>query len=350
MKKTVKLWSLMAFMAIGLATTFTLTACGDDDDEPSGSLTQQEYAEQCFSIPNGKFHNTTMPSSTTSAKITGISISKEAQAGETSVINIVSEVEYDRFYVGLEGKTGYVEVNAASVTRAVTMSYAIPLTFGAKSVGNQTIVLKARRADGELTQPSTQHIGVQEPFGADMGLNNIAKIAGIWRYEYEQEDDMGTIRIDLRFMGTITSGEVADFLMEEYTIEDGNWDGAWHYQVEGQYKLKGSTLRLYYKRARQRSYKNNEQWSDWVTQGSAGLVSPTITWQSNYNTWKDFLAESEGNEVWECLINDAKDKMQLRRLRPLYEYDPVSGNTHVSYVYYDSEAEQEENTRHFVKI
>ena len=350
MKKTVKLWSLMAFMAIGLVTAFALTACGDDDDEPSGSLTQQEYAEQCFSISNSKFHNTTMPSSTTNAKISGVSISKEVQAGEACVINIVTDVVYDRFYVGLEGKTGYVEVNAASVTRAATKNYSIPLTFGAKSAGNQKIVIKGRTEDGEITQPATQSINVQESFGADLGQDNIAKISGIWRYEYEMDDDMGTVRIDLRFMGTVTSGKVADFLMEEYTIEDGSWDGSWHYQVEGQYKLKGSTLRLYYRRVRLRTYNNNGQWSDWVTQGRAGMISPTIDWQSKYNTWTDFVEEGEGNEVWECLINDAKDKMQLRRLKPVYDYDPVTGEEHVSYTYYDNAAVQDQNTRHFVKI
>jgi hypothetical protein len=80
------------------------------------------------------------------------------------------------------------------------------------------------------------------------------------------------------------------------------------------------------------------------------MISPTIDWQSKYNTWSDFIAEGEGNEVWECLINDAKDKMQLRRLKPVYDYDYVTGEEHVSYTYYDNDAIQDQNTRHFVKI
>jgi hypothetical protein len=346
MKKESMKW--MAMIAMALTTAFSLTACGDDDDEPSAGISQKEFGEQCFTIQNGNYHSTAMPSSTSSDKITGISISSQAKAGETSIINIVSEVTYDRFYVGVEGKMGYVEVNAASVTRATTKNYSIPVTFGTDSPGTMKLLVKGKTADGEVTQPYSQNVNIEETFGGDIGTNNIAKVQGIWRYEYEQEDDMGTIRIDLNFMGNSTSGKIADFTLEEGTVEDGSWDDAWRFQVEGQYKLNGSTLRLYFRRVRQKTWQSD--WTEWKSEGSAGSVSPIINWQTYYDSWSDYIENGEGNEVWECLVNDAKTQMQLRLLKPVYNYDPVSGETYVSYTYDNNVAYGNTTTRQFKKI
>lgn len=318
--------SMMALLAMGL---FTFTACGDDDDDNNNvPTTQKDFSEQYFSVDNGTYHNSAMPSSTTNQTISGISIS--SQDG-TATIDISSDVEYDRFYVGVEGTSGYMEYDPAS-TRAGRFSYKIPVKFGTKAPSTMKIQVKGRTKSGDITSAYSQSI---QTFGGDIGTNNIDKVKGKWRYEYEQEDDMGTVREDYTFQGFGTS-KVADFSMHEYETTL-----AWQVQVEGQYKLQGSTLRLYVRRARANAFNG---WSSWYDKGQSAVLGPYINWQSTYNSWNEYVEQGEG-DVWECLINDAKTEMQWRKLKPVYNYDPVSGESSVSYTY-----DTAYPTRHLKKI
>lgn len=317
MNKTHNLFKLssIALLALGL---FTFSSCGGDDDDDNVINTQKDFAEQYFNVDNGTYHNSAMPSSTTNQTISGISIS--SQDG-SATIDISSDVEYDRFYVGVEGTPGYMEYDPAS-TRAGRFSYKIPVKFGTKAPSTMKIQVKGRTKSGDITSAYSQSI---QTFGGDIGTNNIDKVKGKWRYEYEQEDDMGTVREDYTFQGFGTS-KVADYSLEEYETED-----AWRIQVEGQYKLQGSTLRLYVRRIRDKSW--GGQWSQWKDKGYAGsLMSYYINWQSTYSSWNEYVEQGEG-DVWECLINDAKTEMQWRKLKAVYKYDPVSGESSVSYTY-----------------
>ncbi len=134
---------------------------------------------------------------------------------------------------------------------------------------------------------------------------------------------MGTIREDYTFQN-IGTGKVADFSKEEYETTY-----AWQVQVEGQFKLQGSTLRLYIRRAR---VKASDDWSAWYDKGRAAILGPYINWQNNYNSWNEYVEQGEG-DIWECIVNDAKTQMQWRKLKPVYNYDPVSGESSVSYTY-----------------
>lgn len=318
MDKKIKFFKLsaMALLAIGM---FMFTACGDDDNNENGVISQKDYAEQYFSISNGTYRSGAMPSSTSNAAISGIVISSSAKAGGTTTIIITSDVEYDRFFVGVEGKSGYMEY-VPTGTRAGSHSYRIPVTFGEKTPDKVVLEVKGQTMDGEITQAFRQPVSI-ENFGADIGVNSAKEIEGVWRYEFEEEDDMGTIREDYRFYNA--TSKLGDFSVDVYTVEDGGWDGAWNYQVEGQYKSQGSTLRFYFRRVRQRT--NNGSWTGWTDKGSAGSISPKINWQDYYNTWNDFVDQAEGN-VWECLINDARTEMQWRKLK-VVEYNE-NGNTY----------------------
>ena len=312
MNKTHNLFKLsaMALLAMGL---FTFSSCGGNDDDEI--INQKDFVEQYFSVTDGTYHNSAMPSSTTNQPISGINISSQ---GETATIDITSDEEYDRFFVGVEGISGYMEYVPAN-SRAGKFSYTIPVKFGSKAPNTMKIQVKGRTKSGDITTTYSQAV---QTFGGDIGTNNTDKAKGKWRYEYEQDDDMGTIREDYTFQSSGT-GKVADFSMEEYETTY-----AWQVQVEGQFKLQGSTLRLYTRRARTKTFGD---WTSWYDRGQASL-GPSINWQNNYNSWNEYVEQGEG-DVWECIINDAKTEMQWRKLKAVYNYDPVSGETSVSYTY-----------------
>ena len=326
MNKTHNLFKLstMALLAMGL---FTFTACGgdDDDNDNGGVVSQQDFAEQYFTVQGGTFHASAMPTSTTSQSIESISITSE---DGTATITIDSDTEYDLLYVGAEGVAGYVEFVPTDVTRASKHHYKNKVTFGSKVSSKVKMQVKGKTKEGKITPTYSQSV---EPFGGDIGTNNIAKVRGDWRYTYEQDDDMGTVNLDYTFMGGVTSSKLADFKLEDYETED-----AWRVQVEGQYKLTGSTLRLYFRRVRDMNYSGN--WTEWVTKGGSRIMGMyRINWQDSYNTWTDYVEQGEGAEVWECIVNDARTEMQWRRLQPVYNYDYISGETSVSYKYYENE-------------
>ena len=324
-KKLLFKMQTMALLAVGM---LAFSACGGDDKDDTIS-SPETVTEQVISVPNGTYHSQAMPASTTSQPIAGISIT--AGGNGSASINVVSDVEYDRFYVGIEGATGYIEY-VPSTTRAGSYSYQIPVAFGSKASGNMKLQIKGRTKGGDITPAYSQTV---ETFGADIGTNNVDKIKGKWRYEYEQEDDMGTVREDYTFQN-IGTGKVADFSMEEYETTY-----AWQVQMEGQYKLQGSTLRLYIRRARSKAFGD---WSAWYDKGHSGILGPYINWQNTYNTWNDYVNQGEG-EVWECIVNDAKTQMQWRKLKPVYEGDPAGEGLKVSYTY-----DEAYSIRHLKKI
>ena len=326
MNKTHNLFKLssIALLAMGL---FTFTACGgdDDDNDNGGVVSQQDFAEQYFTVQGGTYHNETMPTSTTDQTISGISISSEKGG---AVIEIDSDVEYTRLYVGVEGVPGYMECVPTAVTRASNYSYQASVTFSSKASEKMNMQVKGKTKSGDITPEYSQTVGT---FGADLGTNNVAAVRGDWRYVYDQEDDMGQIYYDYTFQGSFASGKIADFRLEQFDDED-----AWRVQVEGQYKLKGSTLRLYVRRVRDKTFSSS--WSKWRDKGYIGsFLAYYINWQDTYNKWTDYVNEGEGSEVWECIVNDARTEMQWRMLKPVYNYDPISGETHVSYTYYENE-------------
>lgn len=316
-----KLQTTAQAMALLAVSCFTFSSCGgDDDDKDKTIISPETVTEQVISVPNGTYHSSAMPASTTSQPIGGISISNQGEG--TATISISSGVEYDRFYVGIEGATGYIEYVPGS-SRAGSFNYQIPVAFGIKAPGSMTLQVKGRTKDGDITSAYSQNV---QTFGADIGTNNVEEVKGKWRYEYEQEDDMGTIREDYSFQSFGTS-KVADFSMDEYETTY-----AWQVQVEGQYKLQGSTLRLYIRRARTKAFSD---WSSWYEKGNPALLGPSINWQNYYNTWTDYVNQAEG-DVWECIVNDAKTQMQWRKLKVVYKWDPVMNKETVSYVYDDS--------------
>lgn len=334
MKKE-KSWSLLA-LCLCITGALAFTACGDDDDDKDEVITQQEYAQKYLSVSKGVYHTEAMPASTTSSRLTGVSTSGTAKANGTTTITISSDVEYERFYIGVDGQSGYIEYVPGTRTRASgKYTYDIPVNFGSVTSETLDVIIKGQTVDGEVTSAYRQPISFTN-FSIDIGTNHIRDVAGKWRCDFVDDEyvDDGVVyrdyvRMDVTFNSSNT--EFADFTLEEYTLDKqgGSWDGAWAFQVEGQAKCSGSTLHLYFRRVRSKTFDGD--WGEWKDKGSPGMVGPSISWQSQYNTWSDFINQSTGNVLFECLLNDAKTNMQWRALvvdydhehsQVVYNYDP----------------------------
>lgn len=154
------------------AGTQMMTACGSDDDNKGNNATE-EFAEQYFSVENGTFHSGAMPESTTSEALTGVQMNDNALAGGSNFITITTEQEYERFYVAIEGQSGYVDIVPSNeVTRAAgPYTYVLPLTYGVNLSNTVTMNIKGRTPDGKVTQAFRKTITFVDSMEGELTIN-----------------------------------------------------------------------------------------------------------------------------------------------------------------------------------
>lgn len=147
MKKT-KAICLAAMTA--LAMTFTACEKSSDSDSPSASSFTEEY----FSSDQGSFHPEALPETDSDVSISDVIMNDQALSGGSNFISIESDTELDRFYIGVDGQSGYIEIPATSAsTRAASpYIYLIDLSYGKALSGSFTILIKARTRDGKITK------------------------------------------------------------------------------------------------------------------------------------------------------------------------------------------------------
>ncbi len=329
-----KTWSFFKLSAMTLMTIslFTFAACEDSEDETT-TISNQEFAEKFFTVNHGTYHSEEMPASTSSIQLSDVTVSGTAKAGGTTTIFISSNVECERFFIGADGTNGYIEYVPG--TRAGGYTYNIPVSFGNVTSETMEVIIKAQTADGNITQAYRQPVSFNN-FGIDIGINNISEVQGKWMCEYindEYEVDGDVYRDYVRCIVNFSSAngrKTAEYTMEEYTLDEkgGKWDGSWHWQSEGTAKVTGSTLHLYTKKVRARTFDGD--WCDWTDKGSALGISPFVDeWKNYENTWSEYVENQLGN-MWECLVGDTHKYMQWRAIKSVveenatitYNYDP----------------------------
>ncbi len=150
--------------------TCLFLSCEKDDDS-SGS--ESKYAEKFFSIENGTFHSEGMPESTTEATISGVEMNDYALTGGFNFISVNSNQEYDRFYVGVDGQNGYMEIPANMTTRTRDAShyYMIPIVYGQGMNSNLVMVIKARTTAGDITQGFRKTVTFVESEEGELTIN-----------------------------------------------------------------------------------------------------------------------------------------------------------------------------------
>lgn len=151
------------FPCLMLAASLVMLWSCDKDDKDGGSASPTEFADNYFTIENGTFHGESMPESTSNETITGVDMNDRALAGGFNFITINSNQEYDRFYVGVEGEDGYMEVRPSySGTRSGDYYYSLPVAFGPNFSRSIKMVLKARTLAGAVTLPYSQLIAYEK--------------------------------------------------------------------------------------------------------------------------------------------------------------------------------------------
>lgn len=146
-KKTV--YGLMAFFAVAFMSV-SLTSCSDDDDKSISEL-ENKY----FTIENGKYVESAIPSSTISESLEGIDMSDKVMNGAMNYISVVTKQKVSKFFVGIKGVYGYVEYvpenNFDSSSSNDLKSYVIPVMMSQEYSGNSTMVLSAELENGNIT-------------------------------------------------------------------------------------------------------------------------------------------------------------------------------------------------------
>lgn len=162
-----------------VACVLAFTACSsssDDDDSPAGSP-QANFENNFFAIPSAIYQAGAMPNSTSNDVISGIEINDQALTSGSNFITVTSADAYDRFYIGVDGESGYYEVvptdMMANSTRAGGLySYIIYLNYGANYNRNITMVVKGRKTSGAVTQAYRKAIRyVQTRISGDLTVN-----------------------------------------------------------------------------------------------------------------------------------------------------------------------------------
>ena len=157
-------------MAVAL-TAAPFYSCSDDDkDEDQGpSVLEERY----FSIEDAIYKDEAIPAATTTEAIEGLEINTQVMNGAMNFITIISEQEFSKFFVGVEGVDGHWEYSAAeaSSSRSSSMnSYVIPMMMSNDYTGSSTVCLAAELASGEITPTISRTIEYIETMPGDLEI------------------------------------------------------------------------------------------------------------------------------------------------------------------------------------
>ncbi len=151
---------------------FTFTACSSDDDGGTVNPIEKEY----FTIENAEFVSGKMPESTTNNTLQGVYCNEQALSNGGNYITISSPVEYERFYVAVEGVEGYYDfkpVNEETRANAYTQyfTYSIPVYYSVDLGDNFVLVISGVTIEGYITPKYTQEITHVESLAGDLLIN-----------------------------------------------------------------------------------------------------------------------------------------------------------------------------------
>lgn len=153
----------------------SFTACSVDDNPAGGG--SNSLADDYFTIVNAVYRDGQLPSATIEDEIDGIRMNLQAISGGTNPINVITTKKYNRFFIGIEGVTGYWDVTpvpgTASDNFAVITAdgYLIPIMYSIVLNTNVTIIVCAETEDGEITVLTRFPITFVETKKGDLEIN-----------------------------------------------------------------------------------------------------------------------------------------------------------------------------------
>lgn len=160
---------LMTLCSILLLGGVLWWSCSSDDD-PQMSELEKKY----FSIENAAYKGGEFPAATSTESIDGISVNNSALTGGMNFITIVTEVTYNRFFIGVKGVEGYWEYvpQSTPATRADGYNtYTIPIMYSTDYNSDITMMVSAETENGEVTEPYETEINFVESQSGDLNIN-----------------------------------------------------------------------------------------------------------------------------------------------------------------------------------
>lgn len=158
-----KYLSILTLLAMGILLTTSCSSDGSNDDNPTPPVTQE--TKNYVTIGNAAYNEGTMPQAT-SAATTNAQVASTVQAGGTSVIRVVKDRAYTKFYICVKGMSGYwVYTPTTRTSRAASDDddfIDIPFNAGSNATGSVTLQISGETESGEVTQPYEQTINYTE--------------------------------------------------------------------------------------------------------------------------------------------------------------------------------------------
>lgn len=172
---------LFASMAVAFAGLFTSCTFENGDNPapaPAPAPVVEESTQNALSISGATYHTGSLPSSTLSTTISGITVNENALRGGMNFVTISTDQEYERFYVGIEGRDGYYEyvpeTAPAASTRADGTSqyiYIIPINYSVNFNATIIMIIIAQIPDGGITAPFRAPVNYVESLSGDLNIN-----------------------------------------------------------------------------------------------------------------------------------------------------------------------------------
>ena len=170
-----KLFSFFVMLgAFAFMTSCSSSSSGDGGQQPVQPTGEETFTNNYFSVQNSTFHQGAIPAPSTGATaLETVTMNTSALANGSNFINISSAQALQSFLIGVQGVDGYIEVPAATVTRATgTQEYSIPLVYGAGYGSNIIIIVEGVTTDGHVTLPFSQAITfVENQYSGELHVN-----------------------------------------------------------------------------------------------------------------------------------------------------------------------------------
>ncbi len=140
---------------------------GDTLERETCGVLEREY----FSVEDATFHEGAFPSATIDRQIEGLSLNSQALTGGLNFITIVTDEEYDGFYIGAEGVDGYFSYIPADEVRHGYNSYSIPVLYSTKYDSDITMLISGKKKTGDITKPNRERVQYMESQSGALNIN-----------------------------------------------------------------------------------------------------------------------------------------------------------------------------------
>ena len=184
--RKIKWLSFIAVLTLGL-----VTACDKDESEPDSAPVQDETIElpetqenlledKFFSIEGATFSEGDFPQSTINEEIQGLNVNSKALTGGMNFVTIVSETEYEKFYIGIKDVPGYYiyepekDSTRASISGSISgvvYIYTIPITYSIQYSVDITMLISGVKITGDITKVIETRIKHIESESGELNVN-----------------------------------------------------------------------------------------------------------------------------------------------------------------------------------